>query len=157
MPFSIRPATCADVFAMQRCNLMCLPENYQSKFYFYHSLSWPHCILVGEDCAKQVSGYVLAKMENECSDAQTPPSGHVTSLSVLRTHRQAGLARNLMKAAHIAMHDNYDGQQSSLHVRVSNRGAFALYCHVLGYRISQLEDSYYADEEDAFSMTKLLD
>ena len=26
---------------MQHCNLLCLPENYQMKYYFYHGLSWP--------------------------------------------------------------------------------------------------------------------
>ena len=27
----IRPATMEDLLAMQRCNLLCLPENYQLK------------------------------------------------------------------------------------------------------------------------------
>lgn len=34
---------------MQHCNLLCLPENYQMKYYFYHGLSWPqasHCHLL---------------------------------------------------------------------------------------------------------------
>ena len=26
---------------MQHCNLLCLPEDYQMKYYFYHGLSWP--------------------------------------------------------------------------------------------------------------------
>lgn len=29
---------------MQHCNLLCLPENYQMKYYFYHGLSWPQVI-----------------------------------------------------------------------------------------------------------------
>eukprot|EP01053_Blabericola_migrator_P007113 Blabericola_migrator_1__7112@NODE_35_length_17941_cov_94_946347_g31_i0_p12_GENE_NODE_35_length_17941_cov_94_946347_g31_i0NODE_35_length_17941_cov_94_946347_g31_i0_p12_ORF_typecomplete_len169_score22_12Acetyltransf_1/PF00583_25/3_5e10Acetyltransf_10/PF13673_7/4_7e06FR47/PF08445_10/1_7e05Acetyltransf_9/PF13527_7/1_9e05Acetyltransf_7/PF13508_7/0_00026_NODE_35_length_17941_cov_94_946347_g31_i01471615222 len=157
MAFSIRPAQCADVFGMQQCNLQCLPENYVSKFYFYHLLSWPHCVLIGEDATRQVAGYVLAKMENEGGSEKSKPSGHVTSLSVLRTHRQAGLAKNLMKAAHTAMFETYDGHESSLHVRVSNAGAFSLYCDVLSYKISRVEDKYYADDEDAFLMAKILD
>ena len=32
----IRPATVDDLAAMQQCNLMCLPENYQMKYYVYH-------------------------------------------------------------------------------------------------------------------------
>ena len=32
----IRPATIEDLAAMQQCNLMCLPENYQMKYYLYH-------------------------------------------------------------------------------------------------------------------------
>jgi hypothetical protein len=38
---NIRRATVEDLLAMQACNLECLPENYQLKYYFYHILSWP--------------------------------------------------------------------------------------------------------------------
>ena len=30
-----------DLLNVQHCNLLCLPENYQMKYYFYHGLSWP--------------------------------------------------------------------------------------------------------------------
>lgn len=33
-----------DLMNMQHCNLLCLPENYQMKYYFYHGLSWPQVI-----------------------------------------------------------------------------------------------------------------
>ena len=36
----IRPATVEDLAAMQHCNLMCLPENYQMKYYVYHGTSF---------------------------------------------------------------------------------------------------------------------
>lgn len=32
---------------MQHCNLLCLPENYQMKYYFYHGLSWPQVCSCG--------------------------------------------------------------------------------------------------------------
>ena len=38
---NIRNATVEDMQAMQHCNLLCLPENYQLKYYLYHGLSWP--------------------------------------------------------------------------------------------------------------------
>ena len=38
---NIRRATVEDLLEMQACNLECLPENYQLKYYFYHILSWP--------------------------------------------------------------------------------------------------------------------
>jgi ribosomal protein S18 acetylase RimI-like enzyme len=47
---------------MQHCNLLCLPENYQLKYYFYHGLSWPQLSFVGEDDDGKIVGYVLAKM-----------------------------------------------------------------------------------------------
>jgi len=42
---NIRRATVEDLLAMQACNLECLPENYQLKYYFYHILSWPQARL----------------------------------------------------------------------------------------------------------------
>ena len=47
---------------MQHCNLSCLPENYQMKYYFYHSLSWPQLLYVAQDQKGKIVGYVLAKM-----------------------------------------------------------------------------------------------
>lgn len=73
----IRPAVTDDLLAMQKCNLMCLPENYQLKvlplcreayaqappqYYFYHILSWPQLLYVAEDYDGKIVGYVLAKM-----------------------------------------------------------------------------------------------
>ncbi|KAK1557914.1 hypothetical protein Q3G72_034121 [Acer saccharum] len=74
-------------------------ENYQMKYYFYHTLSWPQLLYVAEDYNGRIVDYVLAKMEeesNECHD-------HITSLAVLRTHRKLGLATKLMSAAQSAM------------------------------------------------------
>lgn len=71
---------------MQHCNLLCLPENYQMKYYFYHGLSWPQVAhlafsfytftfvffthlfsvfqlsYIAEDENGKIVGYVLAKM-----------------------------------------------------------------------------------------------
>lgn len=57
----IRRAVPADLLKIQNCNLMCLPENYNLKYYYYHILSWPHLLHVAEIDGKIV-GYVLAKM-----------------------------------------------------------------------------------------------
>jgi peptide alpha-N-acetyltransferase len=59
---SIRQATVDDLLAMQHCNLQCLPENYQMKYYLYHILSWPQLPYVAEDHRGAIVGYVLAKM-----------------------------------------------------------------------------------------------
>ncbi|KAG4961966.1 hypothetical protein JHK84_039059 [Glycine max] len=45
----IRKATVKELLAMQACNLFCLPENYQMKYYLYHILSWPHLLYVAQD------------------------------------------------------------------------------------------------------------
>jgi N-alpha-acetyltransferase 10/11 len=120
---SIRNATVDDLFQMQHCNLSCLPENYQMKYYFYHILSWPQLLYVAEDSKKKIVGYVLAKMEEDAAEVH----GHITSLAVLRSHRKMGLAAKLMNAAQDAMEECFGAQYVSLHVRKSNRAAFSLY------------------------------
>ncbi|KAJ6299430.1 hypothetical protein OIU76_020402 [Salix suchowensis] len=148
----VRKATMDDLLAMQACNLLCLPENYQMKYYFYHILSWPHLLYVAEDYNGRIVGYVLAKMEEESNECH----GHITSLAVLRTHRKLGLATKLMKAAQTAMEQVFGAEYVSLHVRKSNRAAFNLYTETLGYKIHDVEAKYYADGEDAYDMRKQL-
>lgn len=42
-------------------------------------------------------------MDDEPDSKPDEPHGHITSLSVLRTHRRLGLANKLMHLAHDAM------------------------------------------------------
>jgi len=147
---SIRNATVDDLFQMQHCNLSCLPENYQMKYYFYHCLSWPQLLYVAQDHKKKIVGYVLAKMEEDVE----PVHGHITSLAVLRSHRKMGLAAKLMSAAQEAMQETFNAEYVSLHVRKSNRAAFSLYTQSLKFEIHDIEAKYYADSEDAYDMRK---
>ena len=105
-------------------------------------------------------GYVLAKMEDDGSTGDTAPGaiphGHVTSLAVARTHRRLGIASKLMGAAHTAMRDVFGAKYASLHVRVGNAAAVALYTRSLGYTVADVEAKYYADGEDAYDMRKEL-
>lgn len=103
---SIRKANIEDLIKMQNCNLWCLPENYTAKYYFYHFLSWPHILYVAEEQTNlKIVGYVLAKIEEE--ETNEPVHGHITSLSVLRSHRKLGLASKLMNATHRDMQEIY--------------------------------------------------
>ena len=65
MSLNIRAAVPGDLQNMQHCNLLCLPENYQLKYYMYHGLSWPQLSYVAEDENGLLVGYVLAKMEDQ--------------------------------------------------------------------------------------------
>lgn len=137
---------------MQQCNLLCLPENYQFKYYLYHILSWPQLLQVAEADGGKIVGYVLAKMEEDAAE----PHGHITSVAVARTHRKLGLATKLMSATHKAMEEVFGAKYVSLHVRVTNRVAVHLYTGTLGYQIHDVEGKYYADGEDAYEMRKYL-
>ena len=55
------------------------------------------------------------------------------------------------------MYETYNAVYVSLHVRVSNIAALALYRDTLGFKVVGTEAKYYADGEDAFSMRMDLD
>ena len=150
---SIRRATVEDLLKMQQTNLLCLPENYQYKYYIYHYLSWPNLLHVAEDHNGKILGYVLAKLEDEDSK-QTEIQGQITSISVLRTYRRLGVASKLMTHAINMMQEYFDADYVSLHVRVGNRPALHLYHNYLGFDVRGLEKGYYADGEDAYRMKK---
>ncbi|XP_049290850.1 N-alpha-acetyltransferase 10 [Anopheles funestus] len=150
---NIRCAKPEDLMNMQHCNLLCLPENYQMKYYFYHGLTWPQVSYVAEDDKGNIVGYVLAKME-EPEPGEESTHGHITSLAVKRSYRRLGLAQKLMNQASKAMVECFNAQYVSLHVRKSNRAALNLYTNSLCFKILEIEPKYYADGEDAYSMRR---
>ena len=150
---SIRRATVDDLLKMQQTNLLCLPENYQFKYYIYHYLSWPSLLHVAEDHNGKIVGYVLAKLEDE-DIKPGEVQGHITSISVLRTYRRLGVASKLMNHALNMMQEYFDADFVSLHVRVSNRPALQLYHNNLDFDVRGIEKGYYADKEDAYKMRK---
>ncbi|KAK4219709.1 N-terminal acetyltransferase A complex catalytic subunit ard1 [Rhypophila decipiens] len=149
----------SDIPLVQHANLENLPENYQLKYYLYHALSWPQLSYVAVDVSRpkktpydqpKIVGYVLAKMEEEPTDGV--PHGHITSLSVMRTHRRLGIAEKLMRQSQLAMVETFGAHYVSLHVRVSNKAAIHLYQNTLGFDREKTELKYYADGEDAYCM-----
>ncbi|OTB09029.1 hypothetical protein M426DRAFT_7057 [Hypoxylon sp. CI-4A] len=148
-----------DIPLIQHANLENLPENYFMKYYLYHALSWPQLSYVAVDVSRpkktpydypKIVGYVLAKMEEEPTDGVQ--HGHITSLSVMRTHRRLGIAEKLMRQSQLAMVETFGAQYVSLHVRVSNKAAIHLYTKTLGFDQEKTEAKYYADGEDAHCM-----
>lgn len=115
VPLSSYPSYIDLLPSIQTCNITNLPENYFLKYYLYHALTWPQLSFVavvrpkngyskhtapgGAATASEqypkVVGYVLAKMEEEPTDGVA--HGHITSLSVMRTHRRLGIAERLMR------------------------------------------------------------
>ncbi len=116
VPLCSYPSYISLLPSIQTCNITNLPENYFLKYYLYHTLSWPQLSFVaivrsrpaardatgrsphgglGTNEYPKVVGYVLAKMEEEPTDGVA--HGHITSLSVMRTHRRLGIAERLMR------------------------------------------------------------
>ncbi|KAL3480080.1 acyl-CoA N-acyltransferase [Aspergillus californicus] len=163
LPISSYPSYIDLLPAIQTCNITNLPENYFLKYYLYHALTWPQLSFVavvrprngyknGSVAGEypKVVGYVLAKMEEEPTDGVQ--HGHITSLSVMRTHRRLGIAERLMRMAQRAMSECHRASFVSLHVRVSNTAALRLYRDTLGFQVDSVESKYYADGEDAYAM-----
>ncbi|OJJ63335.1 hypothetical protein ASPSYDRAFT_25419 [Aspergillus sydowii CBS 593.65] len=164
VPLSSYPSYIDLLPAIQTCNITNLPENYFLKYYLYHALTWPQLSFVAvvrprngykkpNDLSGQypkVVGYVLAKMEEEPTDGVQ--HGHITSISVMRTHRRLGIAERLMRMSQRAMAECHRAQFVSLHVRVSNNAALRLYRDTLGFEVETVESKYYADGEDAYAM-----
>lgn len=148
----VRRATMRDMMDMQQCNLRCLPENYHLRYYHYHICSHPELLYVCEDVNGIICGYVLGKIDEE--DDPKKKHGHITSLSVLRSHRKLGVASKVMNATHRDMRDIYGGHFSSLHVRRTNVAGRNLYQEALGYRVHEVDAKYYLDDEDAFHMKR---
>ncbi|KAI1850524.1 hypothetical protein JX265_004234 [Neoarthrinium moseri] len=155
----IRLLRSSDIPLIQHANLENLPENYFMKYYLYHALSWPQLSFVAVDVSRpkktpydypKIVGYVLAKMEEEPTDGVQ--HGHITSLSVMRTHRRLGIAEKLMRQSQLAMVETFGAHYVSLHVRVSNKAAIHLYSVTLGFDREKTEAKYYADGEDAYCM-----
>ncbi|KAK4158546.1 N-terminal acetyltransferase A complex catalytic subunit ard1 [Chaetomidium leptoderma] len=160
----IRLLRSSDIPLIQHANIENLPENYFLKYYLYHALSWPQLSFVAVDVSRppktpydypKIVGYVLAKMEEEPADGVQ--HGHITSLSVMRTHRRLGIAEKLMRQSQLAMVETFGGRYVSLHVRVSNKAAIHLYRDTLGFMTEKTESKYYADGEDAYCMKLDLD
>ena len=137
---------------MQHCNLRNLPENYTFRYYIYHALAWPQILFVAEADNGNIVGYVMAKLDEDEKKSKKIEA-HITSLSVLRTHRKLGIATKLMRATHEQMVKVLKCESCSLRVRVTNRAAINLYQGVLGYKINDVETKYYADGEDAYDMS----
>lgn len=136
---------------MQAANLQNLPENYTMKFWLYHAMTWPQISFVAEDHKGRIVGYVLAKIDEQ-ENSEEPVHGHVNSISVLRSYRRLGLANKLMLASQEAMRSVYKASYVTLHVRKSNKAALGLYRDSLGFKVDKVEEKYYADGEDAYSM-----
>lgn len=156
VPVSSYPSHISLLPSIQQCNLTNLPENYFLKYYMYHALTWPHLSFVAVVRSSKptpypkVVGYVLAKMEEDPQDGVQ--HGHITSLSVMRTHRRLGIAEKLMRNSQRAMAEVFNANYVSLHVRMSNKAALHLYRDTLGFEVEKIESKYYADGEDAYAM-----
>ena len=147
----IRRATVDDVRNIRSCNVACTPnEAYQPNYFAHHIQSWPQLQYVAEDRTKdEIVGYILSRIVEE-------ERAHITSLAVLPSHRNLGLATRLVRAAEHEMLTTFDVASVSLYLRKSNHPAFRLYSTTLDFEVHAEKKEFYLDGEGAFDMRKAL-
>lgn len=170
LQYRIRQATVEDIPAIQQCNLITLPENYDYEYFHRHIVSFPDLVFVAEndnDTVKatnnrQLFGYALGKLEypayREDYDSKRRTlvpgfEGHVTSIAVYEEFRGHGIAKKLLDSLHHHLACNHKVDIVSLMCRVTNTAALKLYTECYSYRCSRRLPKYYQDDEDAWQLT----
>jgi ribosomal-protein-alanine N-acetyltransferase len=154
--YKLRKFSMSDLNAVMEINRVCLPENYSQFFYVDLFRRFPETFLVAEENGKVV-GYIMCRIEVGLGDfgfTGLRKRGHVVSVAVMPEHRKKGVGEALVSSAMDAMR-TYNAKQCYLEVRVSNDPAVKLY-KKLGFEVTRTSQSYYADGEDAYIMTKKL-
>jgi peptide alpha-N-acetyltransferase len=139
---------------MQSANLHCLQENYHMWYWLYHYLLAPQASHVAVDRKGKVLGYVLGKTDDEQKSGKKEPQlhAHITSLAVYSRNRKLGLATKLMSLTHQSAKECFHVDHVNLNVRETNRAGHILYENTFGYKFVSLDEKYYADGENGWSM-----
>uniref|UniRef100_A0A6C0K1K6 N-acetyltransferase domain-containing protein n=1 Tax=viral metagenome TaxID=1070528 RepID=A0A6C0K1K6_9ZZZZ len=139
----LRPVRYMDIPGMIRVNEECLQENYDRPFWEqqYH-LGKNHTFVAVD--GKEVIGYLLCNGEL------------VVSLALREAYRRKGIGKQLFHHCLNSFRSVLKPCVLNLHVRVSNKGAIALYTS-LEFEIHETVPRYYLQPvEDAFHMRALL-
>jgi len=151
--FSLRHFQPDDLERVMYINRICLPENYATYFFMDLYERFPETFIVAEEDG-EIVGYVMCRIETGLPDfglLGIAKRGHVISIAVLPEHQRKGIGTALMKEAMVAM-KVYKAKECFLEVRVSNSLGVKLY-EKLGFEVSRVVHSYYADGEDAYIMS----
>ncbi|EDR24944.1 N-terminal acetyltransferase complex ard1 subunit, putative, partial [Entamoeba dispar SAW760] len=90
----VRRATAQDLFSIQNYQLT-TEEGYQSKYYYYHFLSWPYLMYVAETINKKIVGYTIMKTDEETKEGLC--TVQVTNLVVSESYRRMKIGTQLLK------------------------------------------------------------
>ena len=139
---------------MQHTNLQCLAENYQLWYWLYHYLVYPATSHIAISPIGKTMGYVLGKMNDEARKKNPPEPlhAHITSVAVISGYRKLGLASKLLDYTHKAAKLCYRAEYVNLHVRETNRAGHVLYMKTMGYKRVSIDEKYYIDGENAWSL-----
>ena len=141
-----RQVTKEDIPSIDKINRGNMPENYNQQTYEIHidlapTLNW----IAAED--NSTTGYIITQIQDKVE-------AHITSIAVNKEYRRQGIGKMLMLKMLIAAKKR-KLLSCSLHVRISNKGAVALYESLKFNKVRQ-KKGYYEDGEDAYLMRRRL-
>ena len=146
----IRKALSSDIDAIDKCNRIVLPENYDRKTYesLFEFEGFVSFVVEEDD---KIVGYVMAFLDK---DSKKKIIGHIMSIGILKDYRRRGYGRKLLELAENDLKERFKIKCITLHVRKKNKAAYKLYCKMHYGRIKKVKD-YYEDNEDAYLMKKV--
>jgi ribosomal-protein-alanine N-acetyltransferase len=144
MRVNVRRPQPGDVRTLAEAEEICFPDPWPAQFFLSEILAPGRFNRLLVDSADRVTAYLFC--------AWRFLDLHVLKVATLPTFRRVGLASQLMEVAERHAGE-VCGRSLTLEVRISNRGAIALY-KTLGYRHIGRKDAYYGDGEAAVVMTK---
>jgi len=151
--FSLRRFQPDDLERVTYINRVCLPENYAPYFFMDLYERFPETFIVAEEDGELV-GYIMCRIETGLPDfglLGIAKRGHVISIAVLPEHQRKGIGTALVKEAMAGMRV-HRAKECYLEVRINNTSGVKLY-EKLGFEVSKVVHSYYADGEDAYLMS----
>ncbi len=154
--FKLRLFEPTDLDAVTEINRVALPENYTDFFFVDLHRRFPDTFVVAEENGGIV-GYIMCRVETGLSNfgfGGLLKKGHVVSIAVLPAHRRKHIGEALMQRAMEGM-VRYGVKQCYLEVRVTNDAAIVMY-KKLGFEVTRTIKGYYADNENAYVMSKKL-
>ncbi|KAI5137180.1 N-alpha-acetyltransferase 10/11 [Nematocida ausubeli] len=159
----VRLMTIRDVYYVKECNRKNLSENYHLLFLTYMVTMYSESCFVAENKKGEIVGYSIAKLKDYLEKDEVIPtdaiSGYMLSVAVDKAYRNRGLGKILFAAALHGIIGVLRRKTSSfkvyLNVRPTNISAINMYESTFHFTKENEEESYYADKENAFLMSRV--
>ena len=152
--FTLRQFKPRDLERVIHINRVCLPENYSSYFFMEIYQRYPAAFIVAAQ-EHEIVGYIMCRVETGFSSLglfSISKKGHIVSIAVLPEYQRKGVGTALIKEAMKNL-CFYKAKGCYLEVRVTNVAAVNMY-RKLGFEVVRTAHGYYADNEDAYVMSK---
>ena len=144
-PALIVPATWRDLNSLRHIEKLCFPKDAWPLWDLIGVLTLPNVVRFKAAIGEEMVGFIAGDQHPGEEVAW------ISTVAVLPEYQRRGIGEQLIHACEKAI----SVSRLRLSVRLSNEGAIRLYLR-LGYQKVGLWPKYYADQEDALVMEKLI-